>query len=409
MKYIVELPEVWALEILEHDTKCDGYWISSLTQSWQKGYPDNCTLPWTNYVDLVRRLRHHTKKKIVVDVDMLYNEPSVGATICMELYRAGCDEVVIESKRFPKVNSLTPEKMVLSTPEEFSRMINKVKTSVPDLKVHARLEYLAMTKDVQQTVNISKRVMSAGADGVVVHWGADSDTSILKESLAEIKKENIPAGIIPTKFLDQVTNGDFEALADFSILGNICSSFIRHSFSSKSIDDLLKIPCEFKPLLTRASSHEPEGQSTLIILGAMPNKRGSFAMEDAKQSKNFAKLAKNFFSAHLVTSPDCSINQDNIPGINQITLENSLGEVHSLSAAMDSVNTENVCVVYADIAEEIFDHTHIEEGMLFAEDSFAGLFSTKSDLLLSLVAESSPEESMLQMTSRTTIKSIVIS
>ena len=81
MKYFVELPEVWATEFLEDDPNCNGYWISSLTQSWQKGYPDNCSLPWSNYVELVRRLRMHTQKEIMVDVDMLFNEPSLGALI----------------------------------------------------------------------------------------------------------------------------------------------------------------------------------------------------------------------------------------------------------------------------------------------------------------------------------------
>ena len=90
MKFYVEIPEIWALESLEGDEMCDGYWISSLTQSWQKGYPDNCTLPWTNYVDITRRLRQHTKKPIIVDVDMLFNEPSIGALICSELFHAGC-------------------------------------------------------------------------------------------------------------------------------------------------------------------------------------------------------------------------------------------------------------------------------------------------------------------------------
>ena len=69
MKYFVELPEVWATEFLEDDPSCNGYWISSLTQSWQKGYPDNCSLPWSHYVELVRRLRMHTQKEIMVDVD----------------------------------------------------------------------------------------------------------------------------------------------------------------------------------------------------------------------------------------------------------------------------------------------------------------------------------------------------
>ena len=43
--------------------------------------------------------------------------------------------------------------MVLSTPEEFSRMINT--KEVPQLIVTARLEYLAQTKNVDETVNIA--------------------------------------------------------------------------------------------------------------------------------------------------------------------------------------------------------------------------------------------------------------
>ena len=81
MKYYVELPEVWIVEFLDNDPNCDGYWISSLTQSWQKGYPDNCSLPWSNYIDLVRRLRFQTKKKIIVDVDMLFNEPNIASNV----------------------------------------------------------------------------------------------------------------------------------------------------------------------------------------------------------------------------------------------------------------------------------------------------------------------------------------
>ena len=41
MKFYVEIPEIWALESLEGDEMCDGYWISSITQSWQKGNQDN--------------------------------------------------------------------------------------------------------------------------------------------------------------------------------------------------------------------------------------------------------------------------------------------------------------------------------------------------------------------------------
>ena len=122
----------------------------------------------------------HTQKEIMVDVDMLFNEPSLGALIAKELYEAGANSIVIESKKFPKVNSLTPDHMVVNTPEEFARMINKVKTSVPDLGVIARLEYLALTKDIDHTYRVSKRMLNAGADSIVIHWGGSDDTSYLK-------------------------------------------------------------------------------------------------------------------------------------------------------------------------------------------------------------------------------------
>ena len=82
---------------------------------------------------------------------------------------------------------------------------------------------------MESTVAISRRVVDAGADAVVVHWGSDADTTLLKETLEPLQQQGIRTGIIPTKYLDQVVAGDFEELADFSILGNICSSFIRHS------------------------------------------------------------------------------------------------------------------------------------------------------------------------------------
>ena len=136
----------------------------------------------------------------------------IGALVCKELYAAGCDAVVIESKRFPKVNSLIPDKMVLSSPEEFARMINKVKSVVPEMEVIARLEYLAMTKDVDQTCRIARRMVSAVADSIVIHWGGNAETSLLLEALGILKAEGISTGVIPTQFLDQVLPEDLKVL-----------------------------------------------------------------------------------------------------------------------------------------------------------------------------------------------------
>ena len=408
MKFFVEIPEVWALENLEHDEMCDGYWISSLTQSWQKGYPDNCTLPWTNYVDFTRRLRQHTSKPIIVDVDMLFNEPSVGALICSELYHAGCNQVVIESKRFPKVNSLIPDKMVLSTPEEFSRLINKVKKSVPDLIISARLEYLAQSKNVDETVEIATRVTDAGADNVVVHWGGNNQTDILKNALKGIQQNGIEAGIIPTKFLDQVRKGEFDNLASFSILGNISSSFIRDAYLKTNIMELLKQPCEFKPLLNWASKNEPIGHKTLIVLGAKPDKQsGKFFLDNKESLNKFKKVEDDFYQLIFITSDKYDLDLSEFNSAKELKANNSIGEVHSLTHAMKSINTETSVIAYADIADDLFSHLNID-GVGFKDDKFIGIASMPSETLFSLCLSSSPEDSILEMISSTNLSNIFL-
>lgn len=399
MRYFIELPEVWVTEFLERDPACAGYWISSLTQSWQKGYADNCSLSWNNYVDVVRRLRLHTNKPIMVDVDMLFNEPSIAATIARELHAVGCTTILVESKRFPKVNSLKPAHLALSTPDEFCRLLNKVKTTVPELEVIARIEYLATTRDPELTQAIARRTIRAGADGVVIHWGVDSDTSLLKQTLAALRQEQIKSGIIPTRYLNQVVGGEFDGLADFSILGNICSSFIRHAFSGQTVESLLATPCMFEPILDRVDSHEPRGHRTLIVLGAKPDASGRFLLEDPAVIERFARLLGTYYHLTLVTDVAAAPPLPQSKAISLARLEGSLGEVDSLAAATEFLNTEYTTVVYADLEPEAFAWLE-NPGLTFAGDTFAGILNVKTDLLLDMLHATPPSASLLDMASR---------
>ncbi len=408
MKYFVELPEVWITEFLENDPDCYGYWVSSLTQSWQKGYADNCTLAWTNYIDVVRRLRIHTDKPIVVDVDMLFNEPSIAATIAKELYAVGCNMIVVESKRFPKVNSLTPNALVLSTPDEFCRLINKVKTTVPKLEVIARNEYLVTTKNIETTYNISKRAIRAGADGVVIHWGADANTNLLQETLIRLKNDGIKTGIIPTKYLDQVVNGDFDGKADFSILGNICSSYIRHTFSHQSVKTLLETPCMFEPILERVGSHEPQGQKTLIVLGAKPDIiSGEVLLENPENVKKFQAQLGDYYSLIFVIDSKSKVSIETSERVHIARVEDSIGQVDSLAAAREYMNTEYVTIVYANIEDQVFKYLS-NKGATFLDYTFAGVFNVKTDVLLSMLQTADPSMSILEMASHNNIKLTVV-
>tara|TARA_B100001758_G_C18409472_1_gene614564 strand:- start:989 stop:2206 length:1218 start_codon:yes stop_codon:yes gene_type:complete len=398
MKYYVELPEVWIVEFLDDDPNCDGYWISSLTQSWQKGYPDNCSLPWSNYVDLVRRLRSQTEKKIVVDVDMLFNEPNIASRIASELYDVGADSIVIESKRFPKENSLIPGNVVLSTPEEFARLVNKVKTSVPKLEVISRNEYLPLTKDINATVEISKRTIDAGADGVIIHWGLNDQTSLLKETLSQLKDNNILTGIIPTKFLDQVVNREFDDLSDFSILGNICSSYIRNCFSEQNISKLLDDPPQFRSILDRVKSYEPSGEATLIVLGAKPSKSsGKYLLESEKVVEKFTSKNEEFYSTVFVIDESVKFPGDKLDKrIETVSIKNSLGELHSLQMSLPKINTEFTTIAYADIDDYAFENLR-KESILFKGDKFAGVMNIKSETLISIATSADPTQDLIRL------------
>ena len=401
MDYYVELPEVWITEFLESDPACTGYWISSLTQSWQKGYADNCSLQWSHYVDVVRRLRLHTDKPIMVDVDMLFNEPNIAATIARELYTVGCTTIVVESKRFPKVNSLIPGKLVLSSPDEYCRLLNKVKTTVPKLELIARIEYLATTRSVETTYEISKRAVAAGADGVVVHWGVGSDTGLLKTTLAKLRADGVKTGIIPTKFLSQVVAGEFDKLANFSILGNICSSFIRWTFSDQNVTGLMNTPCKFEPILDRVDSHKPQGLRTLVVLGAKANETGNMSLAKESVVTRFAEQLQHYYTIILVMDqetpvPDFVQESDQIQVVRVV---NSIGEVDSLLAVAGLLNTEYVTVAYADLPEHAFAWLG-NPGLTFEGDRFAGILNLNSDVLLDLLRQTGPSYSILDMASR---------
>jgi hypothetical protein len=341
----------------------------------------------------------------MVDVDMLFNEPSVAATIAKELYDVGCNTIVVESKRFPKVNSLNPQSMVLSTPDEFCRLLNKVKTSVPELEVIARNEYLVTTKSVATTYDISKRAIRAGADGVVIHWGGNSETDLLKKTLTKLKGEGIKTGIIPTKYLNQVVNGEFEDKADFSILGNVCSSYIRHAFSHQTVQTLLTTLCMFKPILDRVDSYEPKGQRTLIVLGAKPNEEGYVFLENSDRVAQFKAQLQHYYNIVLVVDINSEVKKDQSDRIHIARIEDSIGEVDSLMAARDYMNTEYITVVYADIEEKVFNYL-LNQGITFVSDVFAGVLNVKTDVLLSMLQKTDPSMSMLEMVSHNDLKVI---
>jgi len=388
----VETPEIWALEFLENEKNTDavgGLWVSSLTQSWQKGYPDNCSMPWSVYLDMVRRFRLNTDRKIVVDVDMMYNEPGIASIMAKELSAAGANTLVIESKTFPKVNSLFPTDVRLSTNAEFCRLLNRVKMTCPELEILARIEHLSVNQNPQEVLEVALAAQDAGADGVVIHWGYP-DTELLSETLKLVHEntENLTVGIIPTKFMGDFNNQKFAEHIDFAILGNICSSFLRTQFEDLSLrEDLMQAKVNFKPILSRSKGYETPKGKTLVVLGAQ-----SDTLKDQGSVDKWVTAGENYHKVLFVVDDESGLGRDNTMSekFEFVTIENSKGEVDSLSSSESRIRTDQIVVAYADLENKWFKilDGKVPPGLYFDKDSdkFLGILSLESHHLTKLLS-----------------------
>ena len=79
-------------------------------------------------------------------------------------------------------------------------------------------------------------------------------------------------------------------------------------------------------------------------------------------------------------------------------IKDSIGELDSLAAARDSLNTEQTTVVYADLEEPGFANLS-SPGLAFCNDLYAGVLNIKTELLLSIMSASEPTATILEMAS----------
>ena len=112
--------------------------------------------------------------------------------------------------------------------------------------------------------------------------------------------------------------------------------------------------------------------------------------------RKIAHIGKDFHSLIFVMDKQVGDKIVEAPDSKIIGIEDSLGEVHSLSATLSLLNTEFVVVAYADIEDQVFNYFDLQ-GVLFQSDKFAGLFSIETDSLPSVISETDPRASMMEM------------
>ena len=150
----------------------DAMWLSSLTDSTNKGKPD------IEYVDITSRMNTVGEILEVTTKPIIYDGDSGGLTehfvfMVRTLEREGISAVIIEDKTGLKKNSLFDEGNTQSQDsiENFCYKIREGKRAqiTDDFMIFARCESLIMGEGEEMALKRCKAYIEAGADGIMIH------------------------------------------------------------------------------------------------------------------------------------------------------------------------------------------------------------------------------------------------
>ena len=149
----------------------DAIWVSSLTDSAAKGYPDAEIVGPESRYETIRQILNSSKKPIIVDGDT-GGEATNFEYFIRTLEDMGVSMVIIEDKKFPKRNSLElGARQIQENPDVFSLKIKRGKNVQlsSDFMIVARIESLISGLSLEDAIFRVKKYLKAGADGIMIH------------------------------------------------------------------------------------------------------------------------------------------------------------------------------------------------------------------------------------------------
>jgi phosphoenolpyruvate phosphomutase len=154
----------------------------------------------TENLDASQAINEATKLPVICDCDTGYGNASNVMHMVKKYEAAGFAAVVIEDKRFPKVNSFVPGRQELAPMEEFMGKIEAAKIAQrnPDFMVFARIEALIAGWGIDEALRRAFGYAEAGADGIVIHSKAATPVEVF--TFAQKWNGSIPLVVIPTTY-----------------------------------------------------------------------------------------------------------------------------------------------------------------------------------------------------------------
>ncbi|OGG48250.1 phosphoenolpyruvate mutase [Candidatus Kaiserbacteria bacterium RIFCSPLOWO2_12_FULL_52_8] len=191
----------------------DFFWISSLTDSTNKGKPDIEVVDLTSRLRTVADILEVTTKPIMFDGDTGGSIEHFPYTV-RSLERLGVSAVVIEDKCGLKRNSLfgTAVKQELESVKKFSEKIRRGKQAqvTNNFYIIARIESLIASKGLADALKRARAYIDAGADGIMIH-SKEKDAKEILVFCKEYKKfkNRAPLLVVPSTY-DKITESQLE-------------------------------------------------------------------------------------------------------------------------------------------------------------------------------------------------------
>jgi phosphoenolpyruvate phosphomutase len=187
----------------------DGVWASGLEISTAHAVPDASLLTMTENLQASQAINDATRLPVICDCDTGYGNVHNVMHMVRKYEAADLAAVVIEDKRFPKVNSFIPGRQELASLEEFCGKIAAAKSAQrdPEFMVIARIEALIAGWGIEEALRRAYAYEEAGADAIVIHSKSKTPDEIF--TFAEKWKGRVPLISIPTLYY-QVTAQELE-------------------------------------------------------------------------------------------------------------------------------------------------------------------------------------------------------
>jgi len=194
--------------LVAENTKVDGktfdaIWESSLTDSSSKGKPDIELVSLDSRVHTINEILEVTTKPIIVDVDT-GGQIDHFKYMVRTMERLGVSAVIVEDKKFPKVNSLMEGAThTQEDPRTFCKKIKAGKEAqiTQDFMIIARIESFIAGKNVQDALGRARMYIDAGVDGIMIHSKEKSAHQIIE--FCEYYKNfdgRVPLIAVPTAY-----------------------------------------------------------------------------------------------------------------------------------------------------------------------------------------------------------------